>query len=130
MTAYVDDVRHRFGRMTMCHMWADTPDELHALAAAIGVQRRWFQTPPKASWDHYDISLGMKDKAIALGAVLTDKFGPALHVAKLRGDLCMVARIAYSRGLRADPPLSVDQLEALRLAALEAAATRRMFASQ
>lgn len=82
MTVYVDDVRHRLGRMVMCHMWADTEAELHAMAAAIGIQRRWFQQPPKASWKHYDISLGKKDQAIALGAVLTDQYGPLEHCAR------------------------------------------------
>ena len=87
----------------MCHMWADTADELHAMAARIGVARRWFQTPPKASWDHYDISLGMKAKALAAGAVLTDKYGPVEHTAKLRGDERMLAFIASARA-RADAP--------------------------
>lgn len=76
MTVYVDDVRHPFGRMIMCHMWADTLDELHAMADRIGVARRWFQRPPKASWEHYDISLGMKARALGYGAQLTDKYGP------------------------------------------------------
>lgn len=84
MTVYVDDVRHQFGRMVMCHMWADTLDELLAMADRIGVQRKWIQGHPTlsfgkhraASWVHFDISLGMKAKAIEAGAVLTDMFGP------------------------------------------------------
>lgn len=113
MTVYVDDVRHRFGRMVMCHMWADTPDELHAMADRIGIQRRWFQTPPKASWDHYDISLSRKAQAIAAGAVLTDRHGPVEHVARLdiaSGDPARVARgqknlatVAFCRTLREEP---------------------------
>ncbi len=31
MSVYVDDVRHPFRRMIMCHMWADTLSELHAV---------------------------------------------------------------------------------------------------
>lgn len=84
MTVYVDDVRHEFGRMVMCHMWADTEDELHAMADRIGLQRRWFQQPPKASWKHYDISLGKKDLALQNGALLTDMFGPVEHRARRR----------------------------------------------
>lgn len=76
MTVYVDDVRWRFGNMIMCHMWADTLDELHAMADAIGVQRKWFQTPPKASWDHYDVTVSKKTEAFTRGAVLTDRYGP------------------------------------------------------
>lgn len=101
MTVYVDDVRHRFGRMVMCHLWADTTEELHLFAARLGLRRSWFQCPPKASWEHYDISLGKKAEALQLGAVLTDKFGPSEHVARLRGNTAMLARIAESRRIRA-----------------------------
>ncbi|CAN7332736.1 DUF4031 domain-containing protein [Bosea sp. LjRoot90] len=91
MTVFVDDVRHQFGRMVMCHLWADTEAELLAMANRIGVARKWIQGHPtlsfgkhrNASWVHFDISLGMKAKAIAAGAVLTDMFGPAEHVARL-----------------------------------------------
>ena len=100
MAVYVDDVRHKFGRMVMCHMWADTLDELLAMADRIGVQRKWLQQPPKASWVHFDISLGAKAKAQAAGAILTDMFGPSEHVARLRGDTAMLTRIAHSRKLR------------------------------
>jgi hypothetical protein len=72
--------------MVMCHLWADTVEKLHAFAAKLGLKRSWFQRPPKASWEHYDIGLGVKAKAIALGAVLTDKYGPAEHEARRRGD--------------------------------------------
>jgi hypothetical protein len=53
MAVYVDEARYPFGRMLMCHMLADTPDELHAMADRIGVKRKWFQR--KASAPHYDI---------------------------------------------------------------------------
>lgn len=82
MTVYVDDVRHPFGRMIMCHMWADSEAELVAMAGLIGVRAKWIQRPPKASWVHFDISLGMKAKAIKQGAVLTDQYGPVEFEAK------------------------------------------------
>lgn len=70
MTVYVDDMYRypmgEFGRMKMSHMIADTEEELHAMAAAIGIARRWFQTK---SHPHYDISMGRRDMAIARGAV-------------------------------------------------------------
>jgi hypothetical protein len=92
MTVYVDDVRHGFGRMIMCHMWADTLDELLAMADAIGVDRRWIQGHPelsqgsglRAKWVHFDISLQKKHRAIAAGAVLVDKYAAVEHVARLR----------------------------------------------
>lgn len=102
MTVYVDDVRHQFGRMVMCHMWADSLPELLAMADRIGVQRKWLQQPPKASWLHFDVTIGCKAKAIAAGAVLTDRFGPSEHVAKLRGDTRMLEMIAASRAMRAE----------------------------
>lgn len=68
MTVYVDDMRAKFGRMIMCHMIADTDEELHAMAARIGVQRKWHQAPPKHD-SHYDIALSTRAKAVAAGAV-------------------------------------------------------------
>ena len=59
----MDDYRAPFGRMAMCHMKADTEDELHAMAALIGVARRWYQG------DHYDVCQSKRAKAIQLGAV-------------------------------------------------------------
>lgn len=108
MAVYVDDVRHQFGNMVMCHMWADTLDELLAMADRIGVQRKWIQGHPtlsfgkhrKASWVHFDISLGMKAKAIAAGAVLTDRFGPAEFKARGDGNQKMLDMIERSRALR------------------------------
>jgi hypothetical protein len=66
MTVYVDDMFRyplgQFGRMKMSHMIADTPEELHAMADRIGVARRWFQG------DHYDVSMALRTKAVAVGA--------------------------------------------------------------
>ncbi len=99
MTVYVDDVRHKFGNMVMCHMWADTLPELLAMADRIGVKRRWLQKPPKASWVHFDISLGKKALARAYGAVLTDKYGPIEHEARRTGDQKKLDIIAACRAL-------------------------------
>lgn len=100
MTVYVDSARHRYGRMVMCHMWADSLDELMAMADRISVQRKWLQTPPAASWVHFDISLVKKAAAIKAGAVLTDRYGPLEHVARLNGDQAKLDRIAAKRARR------------------------------
>lgn len=70
MTVYIDTARNKFGRMIMCHMIADTPSELHKMAAAIGLQRQWYQSPDKASFPHYDLSLSQRYNAVFNGAVV------------------------------------------------------------
>lgn len=72
MAVYVDDMHltpmGRYGRMKMCHMIADTVEELHAMADKIGVERRWYQGPPKTINPHYDISMSKRALAVAAGA--------------------------------------------------------------
>lgn len=63
MAVYVDDMRASYGQMLMCHMVADSDQELHAMADEIGIKRRWFQG------DHYDIPLKIRRAALSLGAV-------------------------------------------------------------
>jgi len=58
-------------------MWTDGElPELLSFATKLNLSHRWLQKPPKASWTHFDISLGYKQDAIKMGAVLTDKYGP------------------------------------------------------
>lgn len=45
MTVYIDDAYLPYGRMKMCHMIADTEEELHQTALRIGMKRSWFQCP-------------------------------------------------------------------------------------
>lgn len=69
MTVYVDDMRATFSRMVMCHMIADTDEELHAMAERIGVARGWWQSPKRTSGSHYDIALNKRALAVRHGAV-------------------------------------------------------------
>lgn len=69
MAVYVDDMKAPFGNMIMCHMLADTDEELHRMAEAIGVSRRHWQSPEKTSGSHYDICLAKKALALRLGAI-------------------------------------------------------------
>jgi hypothetical protein len=68
---YVDDMHltplGQFRGMRMCHMIADTDDELHAMADRIGVQRRWFQKPGTHG-RHYDIASTKRALAVRCGA--------------------------------------------------------------
>lgn len=68
MTVYVDDMNISYRRMIMCHMIADTTEELLEMVDIIGVQRKWIQHPctPK---EHFDICLTKKKLAIEAGAV-------------------------------------------------------------
>lgn len=68
MTVYVDDMRAPYGRLIMCHMIADTEDELLAMADKIGVQRKWHQYPGTHR-THFDIALSKRALAVAAGAV-------------------------------------------------------------
>lgn len=81
MSVFVDRAVNLYGRMVMCHMIADTPDELHAMADRIGVARRWYQQPPGASFWHYDVCRSKRALAVAAGAVDADR---ATFVANLR----------------------------------------------
>lgn len=68
MAVYVDNMRAKLGNMVMCHMVADTDDELHAMADRIGVRRRWHQAPPRHD-SHYDIALTKRRAAVGAGAI-------------------------------------------------------------
>ncbi|HEX5934228.1 MAG TPA: DUF4031 domain-containing protein [Pseudorhizobium sp.] len=97
MTVYVDDMKAPFGNMKMCHMWADSDEELLAMADRIGVQRKWIQGHPElsfgkhrnASWVHFDIAMSKRALAVRFGAVETDRFGPVLHTTRLALDLAL-----------------------------------------
>ena len=73
MAVYVDDMRAQFGRMIMCHMLADTDEELHTMADKIGVRRKWHQkagTPHS----HYDICMSKREIAVKFGAIEIDRY--------------------------------------------------------
>ena len=100
MPVYVDDMSASFGRMVMCHMVADTLEELHAMADRIGVARRWYQGPPVTRWPHYDIALSKRALAVAAGAQEI-KQREALPV--MRGCLALMAD-SKTPNVRAEPP--------------------------
>lgn len=80
MTVYVDNMRAKFGRMIMCHMVADSTDELLAMADTIGVDRKWIQKPGTHQ-EHFDISKTKRRAAIAAGAqeITMMQLGRMLH---------------------------------------------------
>lgn len=68
MAVYIDRMNAPFGRMFMCHMMADTTEELLELADKIGVKRKWIQDKDTYG-EHFDICLSKKAEALALGAI-------------------------------------------------------------
>ena len=68
----------------MCHMIADTLDELLAMADRIGVERRHFQAVPPASFPHFDIASSKRKLAIAAGAIDCDRNTFVGHMRRLR----------------------------------------------
>jgi len=104
MAVYVDDANiqasvqngSRTHTSAWCHLTADTPDELHAFAARLGLKRSYFQpgTPlggkPSPFW-HYDVTAGKRAQAVALGAAEV----PARDLPKL-------CREREARGAEAD----------------------------
>jgi uncharacterized protein DUF4031 len=63
---YVDDANNSFGRMKMCHMVADSLEELHDMANKIGMKRSWFQN--NLDHPHYDLSKTRRNLAVQFGA--------------------------------------------------------------
>jgi len=68
MAIYVDNMNASYGRMKMCHMVADTEEELEGMALKIGVNTKWWQHRGTRK-SHFDICLSKKQKAIRNGAV-------------------------------------------------------------
>lgn len=85
MSVFVDSPIYSFGRMKMCHMLADTHDELIAMADAIGVNRKWIQhegTPR----EHFDVCKSKRELAVKLGAIEVTGRDIALKIRQKRGD--------------------------------------------
>ena len=70
MAVYVNKMRARYGALTLCHLLADSVDELHAMAARIGLEPMLFNA---GKIPHYDLSVAKRDQAIAAGAQVIDR---------------------------------------------------------
>ncbi|MBB1061506.1 DUF4031 domain-containing protein [Marilutibacter spongiae] len=67
MSVYVDDAVTLWRGRRWAHLMADRLDELHAMAAALGIPRHAFQD--KTSGAHYDVTADLREQAIARGAI-------------------------------------------------------------
>ncbi len=68
MAVYVDDMRVKVRGMVMCHMLADSTEELLAMADRIGVDRRHLQDAGTYR-EHFDICLTKRAAALKAGAL-------------------------------------------------------------
>lgn len=82
MSVYVDNARLAYRRMKMCHMVADTLEELHQMADTIGIRRKWFQAHGHVP--HYDISLSKREAAIRNGAVELNQRGMGMKIRQIK----------------------------------------------
>ena len=76
MSVYVDEMigcmqSKNWPYSQSCHLVADSLEELHAFAWKLGLKRSWFQG--MSDLPHYDLTIGMRFKAIRLGAVEIDR---------------------------------------------------------
>ena len=66
MAVYVDRGAIPYRGMKMCHMLADTEQELHRMAERLGIKRAWFQDH---AMPHYDICQAKRRLALSFGAL-------------------------------------------------------------
>lgn len=77
MTVYVDDPVTLWRGRRWAHLMGDTLEELHAMAARLGLPQRAFQDKPSGA--HYDVTVEMRERALQLGATAISR-----HVDKER----------------------------------------------
>ena len=85
MAIYVDRARVLFKDRVWCHMMADSLDELHHFAQLMKIDARLFHRT--ASYTHYDITMEMRERVIACGAVDADRRTIILCGKKLKQQL-------------------------------------------
>lgn len=68
MAVYIDNFNAPYKKMIMCHLIADTQQELFEFVDKIEVKRKWVQHY-KTPQEHFDICLSKKKKAISFGAI-------------------------------------------------------------
>ena len=90
-----------------CHLFADTVDELHSFASAIGLKRAWFQAHRRLP--HYDLTRNKRAQAVKAGAV-------ELTLKEMAGKMRALRRTSGSTGklhceLRADTSLALAKFD-------------------
>lgn len=75
MSVYVDELgvclqTEKWHYEQSCHLVADSVEELQEFARVIKLSRSWFQNKPELP--HYDLTYGMRARAVAFGAIEVD----------------------------------------------------------
>ena len=83
MSVYVDKERNPFRRMIMCHMIADTREELRAMAKRLGLAVGYVQCSRSGVY-HYDICLSKRAQAIRYGAIEINRLQTVEIIKRLR----------------------------------------------
>ena len=94
MTVYVDDSRLAWRGRNWCHLVADSVAELHAFAAQLGLRPECFQD--RTMYPHYDVTVSVQQRALALGAQVGDKKTIVACAKRLRTELSSQAFHARS----------------------------------
>jgi hypothetical protein len=68
MAVYVDSMFAPYRGMKMCHMVADSRQELLDMVDKIGVDRKWIQNKGTPR-EHFDIAASKRKLAVSFGAV-------------------------------------------------------------
>ena len=87
MAVYVDDMRKpvRLNRFTAnwSHLYADTPEELKAMAEKLGLKPQWLQYG--GTWkEHYDVTDTVRNQALKLGVLSVTYRQTGIHFAALK----------------------------------------------
>jgi hypothetical protein len=108
MPVYADPLMNHGGSKTFrwlssCHMYADTLDELHAVARKLGLKRAWFQDKRVP---HYDLTTRKRARAVGLGVVEHNRRQAVEFWTKKGWHSRVLAEIEF--GEKPLPPLNVD----------------------
>jgi hypothetical protein len=91
MAIYVDNERIRWRGKLWCHLVGDSLDELHAFAGSLGLKRAWFQS--NASYPHYDVTTGVRERALQMGAIAASKAQMLASARTMKTELLELRRI-------------------------------------
>lgn len=77
-----DDAPSCFRNKPSCHMYADSLEELHAMATKIGLRLSWFQN--HRTLQHYDLVTSKRVLAVRYGAIEHDRYQAVTKWKELR----------------------------------------------